>query len=115
MTTATSCTRCGAPLQFTGKPPGEDARLLKRAETPAGICASCAMSLWLQYDPMADSLRAVIAAKGTGILLDRRSVDQMANVLAAGVADAKPQEVDWVSVVINRDRPFSIKTARPRQ
>lgn len=101
-----NCTRCSAPLQFTGQPPG-DGRLLRRSKVPHGYCASCAMANWLQNDPMSDSLRYVIAGKGgPSILLDRRSVEQMARVLAAGCADAKPQEIDWVSVVIHWDLPF---------
>jgi len=104
--TETACTRCGAPLQFTGTPPGEEARL-RRSKTPVGHCAACAMTNWLKHDHMSDSLRHVIEAKGPAILLDRRSVEQMANVLAAGCADAKPQEIDWVSVVVNWDLPFA--------
>lgn len=102
-----NCTRCSAALQFTGNPPG-DGRLLRRSKTPVGYCASCAMANWLQNDPHSDSLRYVIERKGgPSILLDRRVVDQMANVLAAGCADAKPQEIDWVSVVIHWDLPFA--------
>ena len=102
--TSTNCTRCGVRLQFTGKPPGADARLLRRSATPVGYCASCAMALWLQHT---EPLNIVIARKGPSILLDRRQIDQMANVLQAGCADAKPQEIDWVSVVINWDLPFT--------
>lgn len=107
MPISTNCTRCNCPLQFTGREPGEDARLLKLAKTPVGYCASCAMSLWLQHDPMSDSLRHVIGAKGPSILLDRQVIDRMANILASGCADARPQEIDWVSVVIHWDLPFA--------
>jgi hypothetical protein len=66
------------------------------------------MANWIQNDPMSDSLRYVIDRKGGPMcLLDRRAIDQMANVLASGFADAKPQEIDWVSVVINWDLPFA--------
>jgi hypothetical protein len=115
MTISTNCTRCNCPLQFTGRESNPDARLIKLAKTPVGYCASCAMSNWLQHDPMADSLRHVIAAKGPAVLLDRRSVDQMANVLAAGCADAKPQEIDWVSVVIHWDLPFRVTRRKAGQ
>jgi hypothetical protein len=104
---ATNCTRCNCPLQFRDEPPG-DGRLLRRSKVPEGYCASCAMSLWLQHDPYSDSLRYVIEKRGgPSILLDRRVIAQMANVLAAGCADAKPQEIDWVSVVIHWDLPFA--------
>jgi hypothetical protein len=102
-----NCTRCSAPLQFRGEPPG-DGRLLRRSKVPQGYCASCAMANWLQNDPMSDSLRYVIAKNGgPSILRDQRVVTQMASILAAGCADAKPQEIDWVSVVIHWDLPFT--------
>ena len=106
--TPSICTRCGAPVQFTGRPPGEDARLLRRSKIPEGHCASCAMTNWLQNSEAGRSpLRMVIERKGPAILLDRRVIDQMARVLEAGCADAKPQEIDWVSVVIHWDLPFT--------
>jgi len=105
---ASNCTRCNAPLQFTGNR-GPGARLLRRSATPVGYCASCAMANWLQHT---EPLAATLAAKGPQILLDRRVVDQMANVLAAGCADASPQEIDWVSVVLYWDLPFEGKGDR---
>lgn len=112
MTINSSCTRCRAPVQFTGRPPGENARLLRRSATPVGYCAACALANWIQNDPLSDSIRYVIERKGGPVcLLDRQVIDQMTNVLAAGFADANPQEIDWVSVVINWDLPFT-KAAR---
>jgi hypothetical protein len=112
--TATNCTRCGAALEFQGRPRNPDARLMRRSAVPIGYCASCAMTDWLQNcggDGTGEPLARILKAKGPEILLDRRVVDQMARVLQAGCADAKPQEIDWVSVVINWDLPFA-KTAR---
>jgi hypothetical protein len=54
----------------------------------------------------------IIERKGPEILLDRRVIEQMARVLAAGCADAKPQEIDWVSVVIHWDLPFERASAQ---
>ena len=101
--TATNCTRCEAPLQFKKPPRNPDARLLRKSAAPVGYCASCALTNWLQNT---EPLATILKTKGPSILLDRRVVDQMANVLAVGCADAKPQEIDWVSVVIHWDRPF---------
>jgi hypothetical protein len=113
MAVPTDCTRCGAPLQFTGNR-NPDARLLRRSAVPVGHCASCAMTNFLQH---MEPLATVLETKGPEILLDRRVVDQMANILAAGCADAKPQEIDWVSVVINWELPLhrSNPCARCRQ
>jgi hypothetical protein len=102
------CTRCGAPTRFTGNR-NPDARLLRRSAVPVGFCASCAMANWLQHT---DPIKAILAAKGPEILLDRRVVEQMASVLAAGSADADPREIDWVSVVINWDLPFAKEATR---
>lgn len=99
----THCIRCGAPAQFSGRPPSPEARLVRRAKTPVGHCASCAVANWIQHT---EPIKSLIAAKGPSILLDRVVVDQMAEVLKAGCSDASPQEIDWVSVVINWDLPF---------
>ena len=101
--TATNCTRCEAPLQFRDPERNPDARLLRKSATPEGYCASCAMADWLQH---IEPLATILKTKGPSILLDRKAVDQMASVLAAGCADAKPQEIDWLSVVIHWDLPF---------
>ena len=101
--TDTSCARCEAPTKFMDPPRNPDARLMRRSKVPFGYCASCAMANWIQHT---EPLATIITRKGPEILLDRRVVDQMANVLAAGCADAKPQEIDWVSVVIHWDLPF---------
>ena len=102
-TERTACTRCGAPLQFREPDRNRDARLMRKSKIPVGYCAACAMANWLQHT---EPLNTVLAKKGPAMLLDRRVVDQMANVLAAGCADAKPQEIDWLSVVIHWDLPF---------
>lgn len=101
--TTTNCTRCGAPLQFREPERNPDARLLRKSAVPVGYCAACAMANWLQHT---EPLNTILAKKGPAMLLDRRVVDQMANVLAAGCADAKPQEIDWLSVVVHWDLPF---------
>ena len=98
-----ACTRCQTPLQFREPERNPDARLLRRSKIPVGYCAACAMANWLQH---IEPLATILKQKTPHILLDRRVVDQMANVLAAGCADAKPQEIDWVSVVIHWDLPF---------
>ena len=108
--TATNCTRCGVALEFRERPGNPGARLVRHSKTPVGYCASCAMTDWLQNiggDGTGEPLRSILKAKGPAILLDRRVIDQMARVLRAGCADAKPQEIDWVSVVINWDLPFA--------
>ena len=105
--TETNCTRCGAPLQFREPSRNPDARLLRKSRVPVGYCAACAMANWLQNaEPYAQDIARILSKKGPAILLDRRVVDQMANVLAAGCADVNPQEIDWLSVVVHWDLPF---------
>jgi hypothetical protein len=111
--TTVDCTRCGVQLQFTGRPPGADARLLRRSAIPEGHCAACAMTNWLQNSDAGHSpLRTIIERRGPAILLDRQVIAQMARVLQAGCADADPGEIDWVSVVINWELPFGPPPAR---
>lgn len=105
----THCTRCNTPLQFRSPERNPDARLLRKSEVPEGYCAACAMARWLQST---EPLRSILHAKTPHILLDRRVVNQMANVLRAGCADADPQGIDWVSVVIHWDLPFSNAASR---
>ena len=99
----TNCTRCEAPVQFRDPPRNPDARLMRLSKVPVGYCAACAMANWLQHT---EPLATILKTKTPAILLDRRAVDQMANVLAAGCADVKPQEIDWLSVVVHWDLPF---------
>jgi hypothetical protein len=103
MAIPTSCTRCGQALQFTGNR-NPNARLLRRSAVPVGYCAACAMANFLQHT---EPINMVIARRGPSCLLEPGVVDQMARMLEAGCADAKPQEIDWVSVVINWDLPFT--------
>ena len=68
------------------------------------------MANWLQHT---EPLRTILEKKTPNILLAERVIDQMANLLAAGCSDAKPQEIDWVSVVIHWDLPFERASAQP--
>lgn len=96
-----TCERCGAPLRFTG--PGDpQARVLRRAATPEGHCASCAAANFLQHtEPLASMIR------DPQVLLDPRVAAQFGALLRAGDSDADPAEVDWRSVVDNWHLPFA--------
>jgi hypothetical protein len=75
-----------------------EARLLRRAAGPAGLCATCAMAQFIQhlrrpkpcgaYCPGGNP-RAAMPAVPYGF----------APVLAAGPADAEPAEINWQRVV----------------
>jgi hypothetical protein len=97
---AVTCQRCGLPLRFTG--PGDpQARVLRRSAVPEGYCASCATACLLRHmEPFASMIR------DPSVLLDPRVAVQFAAVLEAGGSDARPDEVDWRSVVANWDLPF---------
>lgn len=111
--TATNCARCGAPTQFRNPPRNPDARLLRKSKVPFGYCAACAMANWLQNaEPYSQDIARILKQKGPAILLDQRVIAQMARVLEAGCADVKPQEIDWVSVVIHWDLPFNQVSAQ---
>ncbi len=90
-----SCDRCGAPLHFADTP-ASDARLLKLAEQPKGVCANCSVTGFLKtMEPLA----TIIVSKGSDVLLQPAVQRQMAAVIDSGQADARPDDIDWPTVV----------------
>jgi hypothetical protein len=90
------CLRCGAACDDGGPGNGE-ARILRRAAGPRGVCPSCHITAFLQ-DP-ALPLAGLIAARGPALLLDPRVAEQVAAIAAAGRADIPAGAIDWRRVV----------------
>lgn len=90
-----SCERCGAPCKHNPKR-NPNARLLRHAPTPQGVCAGCAMTRFLKTT---EPLASLIRSKGPSVLL-KPDVQQAAErLLPAGDSDAKQGEVNWQAVV----------------
>ena len=134
-----NCERCGVRLKV-GPPPNDDARLLKRAKVPRGICVNCAATEWFQSIDIVRELmnnpRCRACGKRKADTYDRHRqcacpaprfaapqeivmLPQVqaifAQILAAGNADAKPDEIDWLEVAANWDLPWPTKRRKKKQ
>lgn len=104
--TLCNCSRCGQPCHVGG-PKNEDARLLRRAKTPRGYCATCAATQFLKTTlPLSEILRE----KGPEILLCPHITAQFAAVMRSGGSDADPSEIDWNRLVANWELPVDGET-----
>lgn len=94
--TSVNCDRCGTPLVFRQQPRNPDARLMRHAQVPKGLCAGCSLTQFVKSVPVLDTL---IAAKGPDVLLQPFVQAEIASLMAAGDADANPGEINWQGVV----------------
>ena len=124
-----NCLRCAVRLKV-GPPPNPAARLLRRATKPEGLCLNCAVTEFLQNCPGVGELLknprcracgkrpsgnpfdpACKCAKPDlppiGEVIGSPHVQQIfRQVMAAGMADARWEDIDWLEVVANWDLPF---------
>lgn len=138
MTQAANCERCGVRCVVKGSA-NADARLLKYADVPAGYCVNCAVTAWFKMiEPVReimDNPRCQVCGKHKSNEYDRHrqcscehpkfhSPQEMimlphvqaifSQILAAGHADAKPDEIDWLEVAANWDLPFERRRRKGR-
>ena len=131
-----NCERCGVRLKV-GPPPNPDARLLKRATIPSGVCVNCAATEWFKtIEPIREILdsprcRKCHRSKGDAYGQCRCEKPQFstpqeivmlphvqaifAQIMAAGNADARPEEIDWLEVAANWDLPMPPKRRKKKQ
>lgn len=96
-----TCPRCAELCQITGDG-NEDAKLLRKtADRKRGLCPNCAVASWLKAMPFAEAVN-----KEPRNLLLKPFQDQFSEVMVAGNADMKPQEINWELVVNYWDLPF---------
>jgi hypothetical protein len=91
------CDRCGVPCAVEASD-NPDARLLKRANVPRGVCASCAATNFIKSTP---ALLWGIEKNGPEALLIPMIQQQFAAMLAAGNSDSDGSEINWQRVVDN--------------
>jgi len=103
-----NCERCGDRIRVD-VPRDSNAKMLRRSKEHGGICINCAVHDWLRntYPP-----NMLLAESGPEILLYPHIQKLFAEIMQAGFADAKPDEIDWDRVVGNWDLPFP-KKMRP--
>ena len=99
------CERCEARCKMTGQR-NSDAKMLRHSNGPKGLCVNCAVHDWLRntYPP-----NILLAKSGPKILLYPHIQKQFAGIMQTGLADAKPDEIDWDRIVENWDLPFPHK------
>lgn len=103
-----TCERCSETCKVADRR-DEDAKMLKKAAEPKGLCASCAVTEWFIVTGLAEMHPSLPKA------LDLPHVQkQFAAVMASGGADMKPEEIDWSRVIRHWNLPFSSK-ARARR
>lgn len=105
MTTIVNCERCQANCRVnTLRNP--NAKMLRRSKEPKGLCVNCAVHNFLRntYPP-----NIQLAESGPEILLIPHIQKLFADIMKAGFADARPDEIDWQRIVDNWDLPFPSK------
>ncbi len=102
---STNCERCGAQLKVDAVP-GSEAKMLRRSKVPKGLCVNCAVHDWLRntYPP-----NILLAQSGPKVLLFPHIQEQFTEIMKIGLADAKPDEIDWQKIVDNWELPFPNK------
>jgi hypothetical protein len=85
-----TCDRCGVPCRVRGST-NEDARLLKYADKPEGICVTCGAAMFLKSVEYIKMMLDTQPEK----LLHSPLQEQFASLMAVGNADARPSEIDW--------------------
>ena len=95
------CSRCGVACAVRPIESHPDLRLLKRASTAEGTCASCAITAVIKATPV---LLRGIEKNGVDILLRQDVQTAFGQVLTVGNSDAQLDDIDWARVVENWDK-----------
>lgn len=107
------CLRCGYPCRL---PPSSNpnARLLRGATSPQGVCPSCHITAFLQDPDL--PFREDIERHGVANTLRLPHVQQQMNaVIAASNADIPGTAIDWERVITNWDLPHPKRKSRSRR
>jgi len=99
------CQRCNLSLRIKVQPGNPEALLMRHSATGEGLCASCAMTLFLHSIP---HIKQRIDEKRELLLWDVMQI-QFAALMEMGNADAKPEEVNWQAVHDHWELPFATK------
>jgi hypothetical protein len=98
----TACGRCGEPLQVADRR-NPEARLLRHAKVPRGLCANCALTQFLlTTEPISNLIKAQ-----PEVLRLPHVQAQVKAVLVANQADASPDEISWERIIANWHLPVA--------
>lgn len=98
----TSCVRCGQSCQ-----PGEnetpEARPFRRAKK--GLCGNCVVTQFLLCDDL-EPLRIGLMRNGIEVLRNPVIQKQFAEILKVGRSELPADNINWDTVIKQRDLPF---------
>ncbi|HIJ71675.1 MAG TPA: hypothetical protein HPP87_09980 [Planctomycetes bacterium] len=106
-----TCKRCGARVE-ADPVVGSQAKYLRRAVGPEGLCIHCAVHDMLRHLYPANMM---LARSGAQSLLVPEIQKRFDELLQAAGTDARPGEIDWPTVVHNWDLPFAMPVKRSAQ
>ncbi len=134
MNQPSNCYRCGVRCRVADTSNAE-ARLLRHATEPHGLCVNCGATQWLKENVgevianqrcrKCDKHRESYGRRGCAcsepdfpgiddILRLEHIQKTFAQLMAVGKSDAKPDEIDWLEVIANWELPFPDET-KPTQ
>lgn len=99
------CERCNVRIRLATRR-NPDAKMLRLAKEPKGLCINCAVHNWLQNTYPVNIL---LAKSGPGCLAHQHIRDQFTEIMRSGRADANPDEINWNLLSDNWDLPFPNK------
>lgn len=105
---ACCCQRCGVKCKIDPVP-GSKATMLKRGNTPKGLCINCAVHDQLRHLYPANLLLARSGPKGLALPHIQR---QLFAICQISGTDARFEEIDWQAIIANWDLPFAHKIKR---
>jgi hypothetical protein len=96
------CERCGRLCKVADSS-NPDARLLRHSTVPKGVCANCGATIFLKATEPCGML---IERNGPECLRHEHIQEQFAAIMRVGMADAKPDELDWAYIIANWGLPI---------
>lgn len=103
----TSCQRCKAKCKIDPKPQS-NAKMLKRGKTAKGFCINCAVHNWFRNTYPANLILAGMRNPADTLRLEHIQ-QQFTNIMKVGLADACPDEIDWLEIIWNWALPWKNK------
>ena len=103
-----NCQRCGVKCRVDPVA-NSKARMVKRSKVPKGLCINCAVHDTLRNLYPANML---LASSGPRGLAFPHIQEQFAGILKSALSDARPDEIDWDTIIENWDLPFPYKLKR---
>lgn len=112
MIQTTNCIRCG--VRCRKKQGSDNAKLLRHTTSDIGYCVNCGTTSFLMsLDVISSSGRGAKPFDPECLRLPHIQ-EQFIAVMAAGKADARPDEIDWLEVIANWHLPFPEKRGHRR-